>query len=279
MSLTSLEDQIEEEVKRRVRLKLRAAWKTLADSIFDHLKLLWEEICKDGDVLQDEGQSTSDPASPQLDGNNTETDDSTGSDDSERDTEETQTNDMTLPNDTNVEEDDDYSTTANESDDNDRWTSDFDTLRTNSPNRTEEDGVIAEDEYPASGRISDLLNHVPLATEVEEVEEEGNHEDEGEVEYQMRGTVENGNIDNLEAEGPFVEPPSPPQAAKSKRKVADSPCPYCSKMFVEAKGVKIHISKSRYCKDQRMQRRSGFMGDDDGPSAASTPINQGINRK
>ena len=278
MSLTSLEDQIEEEVKRRVRLKLRAAWKTLLDSTFDHLKLLWEEICKDGDVLQDEGQSRPDSASAQQGGDNTETDDSTGSDDSERDTEETQTNDMTLPNDTNVEEDDDYST-ENESDDNDRWTSDFDTLRTNSPNRTEEDGGIAEDEYPASCRISDLLNHVPLATEVEEVEEEGNHEDEGEVEYQMRGTVENGNIDNLEAEGPFVEPPSPPQAAKSKRKVADTSCPYCYKMFVEAKGVKIHISKSRYCKDQRMQRRSGFMGDDDGPSAASTPINHEINRK
>ena len=277
MSLTSksLEEQIEEEVKRRLRFKLRAAWKTLMDSTFDHLKLLWEEICKDGDVLQDEGQSTSDPASPQLDGDNTETDDSTGSDDSERDTEETQTNDMTLPNDTNVEEDDDYST-ANESDDNDRWTSDFDTLRTSSPNRTEEDGGIAEDEYPASGRISDLRNYAPLAREVEE---EGNHEDDGEVDYQMSGTVENENIDNLEAEGPFVEPP--PQAAKSRRKVADTPCPYCSKMFVGAKGVKIHISKSTYCKEQeqRMERRSGFMGDDDGPSAASTPINQGINRK
>ena len=250
MSLTSksLEEQIEEEVKRRVRLKLRAAWKTLVDSTFDHLKLLWEEICKDGDVLQDEGQSRPDPASAQQDGDNTEIDDSTGSDYSERDTEETQTNDMTLPNDTNVEEDDDYSTTANESDDNDRWTSDFDTLRTSSPNRTEDDGCIAEDEYPASGRISDLLNHVPLAREVEEED-----------------------FDNLEAECPFVEPPPPPQAVKSRRKVADTPCPYCSKLFVN---VNIHISKSRHCKEQRMQRRSGFMGDDDGPSAASTPINQ-----
>ena len=236
MSLTSksFEEKIEEEVRRRVRLKLRA-WEKIVNSALDRLKLRWEEICDDEDVLPCEGQSRSDPAAAQLDGDNTEIDGIPGS--------------FYLAK------------------------FDFDTLRTSSPNRTEEDGGIAEDEYPASGRISDLLNHVPLAREVEE---EGNHEDEGEVEYQMRGTVENENIDNLEAEDPFVEPPS--QAAKSKRKVADTPCPYCYKMFVEAKGVKIHISKSRYCNEQRMQRRSGFMGDNDGPSAESTPIKRGIHR-
>ena len=252
MSLTSksLEVEIEEEVRSRVRLKLRA-WKTFVNNAFDNLKLRWEEICEDGDVLPGEGQSRSDPAAAQLDGDNTaETDDSTGTDYTERDAEETQTNFMTSPNDTTAEEDDDYST-ADESDDND----DFETLRTSSPNRTEDDGVIAEDEYPASGRISDMLNHVPIAREVEEED-----------------------FDNLDAESPFVEPPSPPppQAVKSKRKVADTPCPYCSKLFVN---VNIHISKSQYCKEQRMQRRSGFMGDDDGPSAASTPINQQTDRR
>ena len=243
----SLEEQIEEEVTRRVRLKLRV-WKKVVNRALDNLKLRWEEICEDGDVLPGEGQSRSDPAAAQLDGDNTaETDDSTGTDYTERDAEETQTNFMTSPNDTTAEEDDN----DDESVDND----DFDTLRTSSPNRTEDDGVNAEDEYPASGRISDMLNHVPIAREVEEED-----------------------FDNLDAESPFVEPPSPPppQAVKSKRKVADTPCPYCSKLFVN---VNIHISKSQYCKEQRMQRRSGFMGGDDGPSAASTPINQQTDRR
>ena len=142
----------------------------------------------------------------------------------------------------------------------------IDTLRTSSPNRTEEDGDIAEDECPASGRISDLLHQVPLARDVEE---DGNYEVE--EEYQISGVVENENIENnLEAQGPVVEPP--PQAAELKRKVANTPCPYCYKMFRGSNGVKIHISKSRYCEELRMQRMSGYMGDDDGPSAVSTPI-------
>ena len=276
MSATSksLEEKIDEEVKKRVRLKLRL-WTKFIYSALDR----WEEICDDGDVLPGEGQSESrsDPAAAQLEEDNTETDDSAaGTDCMERDMEETLTNFMTSQNNVNVEdaeEDDDEDSNVDESDDIDRSYFDrcrsyFDTLRSSSPNRTEECGDIAEDEYPASGRISDLLHQVPLARDVEE---DGNYEVE--EEYQISGVVENENIENnLEAEGSFVEPP--PQAAELKRKVANTPCPYCYKMFRGSNGVKIHISKSRYCEELRMQRMSGYMGDDDGPSAVSTPIRQ-----
>ena len=245
MSATSksLEEEIDEEVRRRVRLKLRL-WTKIVCSALDRFKLIWEEICDDdADVLPGEGQSRSDPAATQLEGDNTE---------------ETPTNFMTS-NDLNVEDEDEVSDEYSNVDESD----DIDTLRTSSPNRTEEDGDIAEDECPASGRISDLLHQVPLARDVEE---DGNYEVE--EEYQISGVVENENIENnLEAECPVVEPP--PQAAELKRKVANTPCPYCYKMFRGSKGVKIH---SRHCKELRMQRRSEFMGDDDGPSAVSTPI-------
>ena len=268
MSATSksLEEKIDEEVKKRVRLKLRL-WTKFIYSALDR----WEEICDDGDVLPGEGQSESrsDPAAAQLEEDNTETDDSAaGTECTERDMEETLTKFMTSPNDVNVEdaeEDDDGDSNVEESDDIDR-SYNFDTLRSSSPNRTEECGDIAEDECPASGRISDLLHQVPLARDVEE---DGNYEVE--EEYQISGVVENENIENnLEAQGPVVEPP--PQAAELKRKVANTPCPYCYKMFRGSNGVKIHISKSRYCEELRMQRMSGYMGDDDGPSAVSTPI-------
>ena len=272
MSATSksLEEKIDEEVKKRVRLKLRL-WTKFIYSALDRLKLSWEEICDDVDVLPGEGQSRSDPAAAQLEEDNTETDDSAaGTECTERDMEETLTKFMTSPNDVNVEdaeEDDDGDSNVEESDDIDR-SYNFDTLRSSSPNRTEECGDIAEDECPASGRISDLLHQVPLARDVEE---DGNYEVE--EEYQISGVVENENIENnLEAQGPVVEPP--PQAAELKRKVANTPCPYCYKMFRGSNGVKIHISKSRYCEELRMQRMSGYMGDDDGPSAVSTPIRQ-----
>ena len=224
MSATSksLEEKIDEEVRKRVRLKLRL-WTKFIYSALDRLKLNWEEICDDGDVLPGEGQSRSDPAAAQLEGDNSETDDSAaGTDCTERDMEETLTKFMTSPNDVNVEdaeEDDDGDSNVEESDDIDR-SYNFDTLRSSSPNRTEECGDIAVDECPASGRISDLLHQVPLARDVEE---DGNYEVE--EEYQISGVVENENIENnLEAQGPVVEPP--PQAAELKRKVANTPCPY-----------------------------------------------------
>ena len=149
MSATSksLEEKIDEEVKKRVRLKLRL-WTKFIYSALDR----WEEICDDGDVLPGEGQSESrsDPAAAQLEEDNTETDDSAaGTECTERDMEETLTKFMTSPNDVNVEdaeEDDDGDSNVEESDDIDR-SYNFDTLRSSSPNRTEECGDIAEDEY------------------------------------------------------------------------------------------------------------------------------------
>ena len=73
------------------------------------------------------------------------------------------------------------------------------------------------------------------------------HEDRG---------VENEDIEYLEVKGPSpcIEPsPIATTIRGDEEGSADTPHPYCCKLFVGATCVKIHISKSGHCKKQRMK--------------------------